>query len=323
MKTILLTNHYSSGPYDIVEKELPEGFNLIMLEENSQECIEAMVDKADYILASGRVKINKTVLDKANNLKMIQRTGVGLDSIDLDNLRERNIPLYVNEGVNAESVAEHTLLIMLASLRKLPLIHKNTANGIWKKQEQGVQTYELRGKTVGLVGMGSIAKTLVKLLRGFETNVLYYDIHRLSEEEEETLGVNYCEYEELLACTDVLSLHCPLTRETRNLLDKHAFSMMKDGAILINTARGGLVEMDALMEALKTGKLSFVGLDVFDEEPLPQGHSIMELENVILTPHIGGITRDSFQKMMHDAMRNIEAFEKERLEEIEQYLYQQ
>lgn len=321
MKNILLTNHYPSGPYGIVKNELPGGFNLLMLEENSQECIEAMVHQADYILASGRVKINKTVLDKADKLKMIQRTGVGLDSLDLDIIRERNIPLYVNQGVNAESVAEHTILLMLACLRKLPLIHKNTANGIWKKQAQGVQTYELRGKTVGLVGMGNIAKNVVRLLSGFGVTILYYDAYRLSLEKELELGLTYCEYEELLIQADILSLHCPLTVDTKKIVDKHAISIMKDGVILVNTARGGLIDMKALIDALKLQKVAFAGLDVFDMEPLPQEHPIMKMENVILTPHIGGITKDSFRQMMHDAMRNIDAFDKGNLSEIEAYLH--
>lgn len=321
MKTILLTNHYSSGPYEIVKDELPEGFNLIMLEENSQECIERMAGEADYILASGRIKINQAVLDKASKLKMIQRTGVGLDSLDLEVIRKKNIPLYVNQGVNAESVAEHTLLLMLACLRKLPQIHNNTSHGIWEKQEQGVQTHELKGKTVGMIGMGNIAKTVVKLLKGFDVQIEYYDAYRLPLEKETDLDIHYCSYQELLSRADILSLHCPLTDMTKNLINKEAFSVMKNGTILINTARGGLVEMEALVDALKSGKLAFAGLDVFDEEPLSGEHPILALENIIVTPHIGGITKDSFEQMMHDAMRNIEKFEEGKLDEIAQYLY--
>lgn len=321
MKTILLTNHYPNLPYTIVISQLPKSFRLMMLDENSQENLESKIGEADYILASGRIKINKEALDKANKLKMIQRTGVGLDSLDLDELRKRNIPLYVNQGVNAQSVAEHTLLLMLACLRKLPQIHKNTTNGIWKKQEQGVQTCELAGKNVGLIGMGNISKSLVKLLKGFGVKVFYYDVFRLPEDLESELGVIYSDLEELLSQVDILSLHCPLTETTRNIINQENIEKMKHGSILINTARGGLVDIDALVKALQTGKLAFAGLDVFDKEPLQKGHPLMELDNVILTPHIGGITKDSFQQMMHDAMRNIEKFENGKLDEIAQYLY--
>lgn len=321
MRTILLTNHYPSGPYEIVKNELPEGFNLIMLDENSQECLEQMVGQADYILASGRIKISRRVIEKADRLKMIQRTGVGLDSLDLDEIKSRNIPLYVNHGVNAQSVAEHTLLLILACLRKLTLIHKNTVEGVWKKQAQGVQTYELKGKTVGLVGMGNIARIVVRLLSGFGTKIIYYDIYKLSVEEERELGISYCDLETLLRVSDIVSLHCPLTDQTRGFMNKDAFATMKNETILVNTSRGGLVDMKALLDALESGKLAFAGLDVFDMEPLTKGHSITKMKNVILTPHIGGITRDSFQKMMQDAMRNIEAYEKGNFEEIKQYLY--
>lgn len=322
MKTILLTNHYPAAPYDIVKSELPEGFRLVMLSKNTQECLEAAAPEADYILASGRVKLNQAVLDKAQKVKMIQRTGVGLDSLDLAALRTRGIPLYVNAGVNAESVAEHALLLILACLRRLPEIHRNTAAGIWKKQEQGVKTRELAGRTVGLVGMGSIARALVRLLSGFGVTVLYYDPFRLSEERERALNVMYVPLDQLLHEAEIVSLHCPLTDDTRYLLGRETFAQMKDGAILVNTARGGLIDNAALAEALVSGKLSFAGLDVHSEEPIDKENPILPLSNVILTPHIGGVTYDSFRSMMHDAMRNIKLFDEGKLDEIAPYLKQ-
>ena len=152
MKRILLTNHYSGTPLDIVKSTLPENFCFAMLEEPTAECLAQSIAHADYILAGGRVRIDENALHHATRLKMIQRSGVGLDSIDLEALRRRGIPLYVNRGVNAQSVAEHALLLMLACLRRLTEIHANTVAGVWKKQEQGVRTFELHGKTVGLVG---------------------------------------------------------------------------------------------------------------------------------------------------------------------------
>lgn len=321
MKIIQITNTYQGAVLDIVRRCVPEGFQIRTLPENSMEALLSCVSDADYILASGRVKITQEVLEKAEKLKMIQRTGVGLDSLDLDALRKKNIPLYVNYGVNAESVAEHTLLLMLACLRRLPVVHGNTRNGIWKKQEQGIQTYELAGKTVGLLGMGNISRTVVGLLKVFGVQILYYDPYRLSSERETELGVTYCEYEDLLAKVDILSLHCPLTENTRKIVNAEAISKMKDGAILVNTARGGLVDTEAVVNGLRSGKLSFAGLDVHEEEPLNATSEITKLENVILTPHIGGVTYDSFQQMIRDAMRNIAKFENGELEAISQYLH--
>ena len=321
MKTILLTNHYSPAPYRILLEELPGGFVLQMLERSDTDNLTEMISEADYLLASGRVRVTSEVLAKAQRLKMIQRTGVGLDSLDLDAIRARCIPLYVNQGVNAQSVAEHTLLLILACLRRLPQIHRTTAAGIWKKQAQGVQTAELAGKTVGLIGLGQIGKTVAGLLAAFRAKVIYYDPFRLPEAEEQTLGLAYLPLQELAARSDVISLHCPMTPETANMVDAAFLEQMQNGAILVNTARGGLVDSSALVEALKTGKLSFAGLDVFDSEPLPPSSPLLGLENVILTPHIAGVTADSFRRMMREAMRNIDCFERGMQEQIAPFRY--
>jgi len=321
LKKILFTNRYTGLPLEIVQKEVPDGFGIEMLEQATTEALAQSVGDADYILAGGRVRIDETVLQRATRLKMIQRSGVGLDSLDLEALRCHQIPLYVNQGVNAQSVAEHALLLMLACLRRLPVVHRNTVNGVWKKQEQGVLTSELHGKTVGLIGMGSIARTLVGLLKGFGVKILYYDAFRLEASREQALGIEFAPLAEVFSCADVLSLHCPLTEETRGMVNRETLGQMKPGAVLVNTARGGLVETAALAEALRNGHISFAGLDVHEAEPLPADYPLKQLENVILTPHIAGVTADSFRGMMTAAMRNIQLFDEGRLAEIEQSKY--
>ena len=199
MKTVLLTNKYTGVPLSIVEAEVPQGFAIHFLSAQTQEALLAEVADADYILAGGRLKITKDVLDRAEKLRMIQRSGVGLDALDLDAIREKGIPLYVNQGVNAESVAEHALLLILACLRRLPTIDRNTKNGIWKKQEQGVRTAELKGKTVGIIGMGNIARTLVGLLKPFQVNILYYDVFRMSADFEAENHMTFVGMDQLLA----------------------------------------------------------------------------------------------------------------------------
>ena len=321
MKTILLTNHYSAGPFRIVEEELPEGFALRMLERNDEDSLLCEIPEAEYLLASGRVKISAEALEAAPRLKMIQRTGVGLDSLDLQAVKARGIPLYVNQGVNAQSVAEHTLLLTLACLRRLPQIHRKTTGGIWEKQAQGVQTSELAGKTVGLIGLGSIGRRVASLLRAFRARVVYFDPCRADETAEREMGLTFLPLRELARCADVVSLHCPLTKENVGLIDREFIAGMKDGAILINTARGGLVDLPALREALTSGRLSFAALDVVPKEPVPADEPILRLENVIVTPHVGGITEDSFRRMMHDAMRNIQCFSEGRFAEIAEARY--
>ena len=321
MKTILLTNKYSGTPLEIVKGEVPEGFNIRFLPEQTQDALIAEAASADYILAGGRLKITREVLEKAEKLQMIQRSGVGLDALDLDAIKEKGIPLYVNQGVNAESVAEHALLLMLACLRKLPTINQNTKNGVWKKQEQGVQTAELKGKTVGIVGMGNIAKTLVGLLKPFKVNILYYNLVQMDENFEAENNMAFVGMDELLRNSDIVTIHCALTPETKNLINTETLRAMKDGAILINTARGEIVDPAAVADALRDGKVSYAALDVHAQEPIPEDYPLKDIENVILTPHIAGVTADSFRAMMHDAFRNIDCFDKGELDAIAPYRY--
>ena len=322
MKTILFTNKYAGRPLEIVREELPAGFAICFLSEQTPEALRKEASDADYILAGGRLPITRDALEQAGKLKMIQRSGVGLDSLDLEAIQEKGIPLYVNQGVNAESVAEHALLLILASLRRLPEIDRNTRNGIWKKQEQGIRTAELKGKTVGVVGMGHIARILVELLQPFGVKLLYWNRSRAEEDFERRFGLRYVGLEELLESSDVVTLHCALAPETRHLIREETIARMKPGAILVNTARGGLVDTAALAAALRNGRLSFAALDVHEQEPIPADYVLKELDNVILTPHVAGVTADSFRAMMHDALRNIRCFEEGRLEEIEANRYQ-
>lgn len=321
MKTVLLTNHYTGKPYSIVRECLPEGFFLLMLERPTEECLLETVGKADYILAGGRLRISRAALEQATSLRMIQRSGVGLDALDLEAIREKGIPLYVNQGVNAQSVAEHTLLLILACLRRLTQIDGNTKNGVWKKQEQGIQTFELHGKTVGIIGMGNIATVLVNLLKPFGVKILYHNLFRAPADFEAENHMTFTDPDTLLAESDIVTIHCALTEQTRNLINADALAKMKDGAVLINTARGGIVDTDALAQALRSGKLSFAGIDAHAREPIPEDDPLKTLDNVILTPHVAGVTGDSFRAMMQGAFRNIALFDQGRTDEIAPYRY--
>lgn len=317
MKTILLTNKYGIEPHKIIQSVVPEGFQLIMLDEVTQQELESKVWMADYILASGRLIISEAVLSNATKLVMIQRTGVGLNSLDLDAIRKRNIPVYVNQGVNSNSVAEHAIMLILACFKKLTLINIRTKSGVWLKQEQGVLNKEIGKQIVGIIGMGNVGQKVAALLRAFGTEVLYYDCCG-KPEIEVTLGINYVTLNELFATSDAIMLHCALTDENRELINRTSIQKMKDGVVIINTARGELINEEDLIDALCSGKVSFAGLDVFNEEPT-YNTELLSLDNVIVTPHIAGVTYDSFCEMMSSAMRNIELFEKGQFEEIEQY----
>lgn len=319
MPVIQITNVYKGDVLRIVQNCTPEGFSVRTLQEISEDELISRVADADYILASGRVKISRAVLEKAKNLKMIQRTGVGLDSLDLDAIKEAGIPLYVNKGVNSQSVAEHTILLMLACLRRLTLIDHNSKNGIWNSKEQAIDTRELSGKTVGIIGMGNIGQRVAEILRAFHAKVLYFSIPRESRETEDSLNIEYVPMDQLLSQSDIITLHCPMTPDTKGVINEQTISLMKDGVTIVNTARGGLIDEKALYEAIESGKVGFAGLDVHAGEPYNPEDKLILSRRVIATPHIGGVTYDAFEKMISDAMRNIVLFEKGELEAIQPF----
>ena len=318
MPKILHTYRYTGRPWEILQSVVPEGYTIKTLDTPTYEQLIKEAEDADYFLVSGRLPIDKGVLDAAKKLKMIQRTGVGTEMLDKEEIKRRGIPVYVNAGVNARSVAEHTLTLMLACLKRIPFIDKQVRNGIWKKQETGTSCYELYGKTVGLVGLGDIGRQVAEFLNVFGAKILYTDVHQLSPEQEQKLNVTYIpSFEEMLSQVDILSLHCPLTNENKEMLNEQTIAMMKSNATIINTARGKLINESALYHALKEGRINAAGLDVHYEEPIStDNHLLSTLDNVILTPHIGGLSFETFQTMMKDAIENIVMFDKSQLEKI-------
>ena len=317
MSKILHTARYTGTPWEILKSVVPEGFTVETLDELSYDCLIRQAVDADYLLVSGRLPIDKGVLSSAKHLKMIQRTGVGTEMLELEAIKKHGIPVYVNKGVNARSVAEHTLALMLCCLKNIPQIDRNVKQGIWKKQQTGVTCNELYGKTVGLVGMGAIGRQVAAYLKAFGAKVLYTDLFRQDDSTERELALTYVpSFEQLLPQVDILSFHCPLTLENKEILNAGTIKLMKDGAMVVNTARGKLIEPKALYEALSNGKLRMAALDVHDEEPIPKDYSLASLDNVILTPHIAGLTYEAFHTMMHDAVENISIFEKGNIEQI-------
>ncbi|MBU5436658.1 2-hydroxyacid dehydrogenase [Tissierella sp. MSJ-40] len=317
MPTILLTNHYSNNPLFIMEKEIPPGFDLILLDKSCKEELIEKASKADYLLVSGRIPIDEQVINAAANLKMIQRTGVGIDMLNIEVIKEKGIPVYVNQGVNSRSVAEHTIMLILSVLRHLPLADSSIRMGNWFKQELGVECNELYNKTVGLVGLGNIGIEVAKMLKVFGVKVLYYKPSRLIAAKEKELNIDYRHLTELLKEVDILSLHCPLNSETEGMIGIKEITAMKPGSIIINTSRGRLIVEEELINALRTGHIRGAGLDVFSEEPLSKNNPLLGLENVVLTPHIGGVTLEAFRRMMREALINIKFFEEGKMEMIE------
>lgn len=315
---ILHTARYTGLPCEILKSVVPEGFEVKTLDELNYDCLVREAVNANYLLVSGRLPIDEGVLTAARHLKMIQRTGVGTEMLDMEAIKRYEIPVYVNTGVNAQSVAEHTLTLILACLKRLPQINQQTHQGVWKKQQVGVTTRELKGKTVALVGMGNIGRLVAGILQPFGAKIIYTDVVRQNDETEQWLGLTYYDtFEAMLPEADILSFHCPLVKENTEILNQRTLAMMKRGSFVVNTARGKLINPEDLYEALVSGQLSSAALDTHYEEPIKEDYKLAELDNVILTPHIGGLSYEAFHQMMADAVENIVAFEEGRLADIE------
>jgi phosphoglycerate dehydrogenase-like enzyme len=238
----------------------------------------------------------------APRLRLIQKIGVGVNTIDLDAARARGIPVCNLPGTNAPAVAELTLALMLACLRRLPLFHAATAAGRGFAQEPATLDGlgELGGRVVGLVGYGAVPRALAPVLAALGCRVLY----TARAEHPVAPAGGFRSLDALLAEVDVLSLHLPLTAATAGLIDAARLARLRPGAILINTARGGLVDPRALADALRSGRLAAAGLDVFAAEPVPPDDPLLGLANVVLTPHIGWLTTGTFDRSFALAAEN-------------------
>lgn len=248
-------------------------------------------------------RIDASVMDRAPQLRVISKHGVGVDNIDLAAAARRGIPVLVATGANAVSVAEHAIALMLATVKRLLPLDAGLRQGRWEKP--GFAGRELAGETLGLMGMGAIAQATGRMARGLGLNLVGYDPYA-PDEVFAAHGVHRCaSFEELLGQSNVLSLHCPLNDQTRRILNAEAIARMPKGAYVVNTARGGLIDEAALLEALHSGQLAGAGLDTFAAEPPAADHPFFAEPQIVMTPHIGGVTRQASARVGVEAVRGI------------------
>lgn len=236
-----------------------------------------------FAVVAGTEVYDEDMLSAAPNLKLVMRFGVGTDNFDLEAMKRRGIVVGVISNNNC--VAEFTVAMILGIMKNLPLFDDAVRKGAWSR----FTMRELKDKTVGIVGFGRIGQRLAQLLQGFEVRILAYDPF-MNEAKAEKLHVQPVGFEELLANSDVVSLHMPSTPETYHLINRETIAKMKDGAYLVNTSRGTLIEEEALREALIAGKLAGAALDVFETEPVTKDLSLNSLDNVLLAPHVAALS---------------------------------
>lgn len=295
---------------------LPPGWDFVFLRPGSGEDIISACRDADFLLMlSGiaPVKITARVIENIPMIKMIQMDGAGCDTVDLEAAARQNIPVANSAGQNAGPVAELTIGFLVALQRRLLQSDQEIKAGNYSAVRgriisQGLA--EIFGSRIGLVGLGAIGRRVAGAAKLFGAQVSYYDLFRSPQSVEDELGVSYRPLDELLAGSDVISVHVPLTEQTREMIGRREFGLMAPGAIFINTARGEVVDQNALAEALEGGRVAGAAVDTLSPEPPPPGHPLLSLspparERLIISPHIGGVTTGAIRRMLVSALENM------------------
>jgi D-3-phosphoglycerate dehydrogenase len=287
IKKVLISDPLSNKGLEIFGKA--KGLKYDIKSGLPPEELKKIIPEYDAIVVRSETKLKAEIIEAADRLKVIGRAGIGLDNVDLAAATKKGIVVMNTPQENAIAAAEHTIALMLSISRKIPQATSSMKGGKWeKKKYMGVELYN---KTLGIIGIGIIGTIVADRARGLKMKVIAYDPY-LSKEAAEKKGVDLVSFDEVLGRSDFISVHTPLTDETRNLVDKNAFKKMKDGVILINCARGGIINEKDLYDAIKEGKVAGAALDVFEKEPAI-GNPLLELEEVICTPHLGASTAEA------------------------------
>jgi D-3-phosphoglycerate dehydrogenase len=274
---------------DVASLALPESFDVVYMPKITHEELLQAVADFDVVVVRSRTKIDSSVIDRANKLKLIARPGTGLDNVDLRAANARGIEVVNSPEALVEAVAEQVVGLMLALARKTPAADASTRSGSWEKEKFiGV---ELKGKTIGIAGMGRIGRRVGEVAKALGMTVLGYDIIEISRDVLSSLGCTMVDLDSLFSSSDFVTLHVPLSPETRQLVDSRRLSLMKKTSFLINTSRGEVIDERALVEALASGTIAGAALDVFETEP--PGPGLLAAPNLIATPHIGGQTAEA------------------------------
>ena len=305
MAKILFAPKQDPVVMEIARSLTPPGFELVEVDFGTPQFIEAAAD-AEFYMGLAR-NMGGEFFRSAPKLKLVQLLSAGYDRVDVEAARKAKVPVSNNGGANAIAVAEHTILLMLAVLKQLVRFHQDVVAGKWRPPASSESpVYELSARTVGIIGLGNIGKKVARRAAAFDARVQYHDILRLTEAEEDALGVRFVLLNELLRTSDIVTLHVPLNDSTRGMVGARELSQMKSGAILVNTCRGPVVDENALYEALKGKRLAGAGLDVLVEEPPAKNHPLFTLPNVTLTPHSAGPTWENWTARFRNGFDNIQ-----------------
>lgn len=299
MARILVSDSLSDEGIGILESA---GYEVHHKPEISQEEIAREIGNYDALVIRSRTTVTPEILKNGKNLKVVGRAGVGLDNVDIATATQMGIIVMNTPGGNTISTAEHTMAMLTSLARSIPQADRSMHEGRWdKKKFVGVELY---GKTLGICGTGRIGTEVIKRCQAYGMKVLAYDPF-INEEAVKRLGVTKASVEEICRQADFITVHTPLSAQTRGLFDKEKFSIMKKGVRILNCARGGIIDEKALLEALENGTVAGAALDVFEAEPLPEDHPFRKMDNVIMTPHLGAATSEAQEGVAREVAEQI------------------
>ena len=286
-QSVLICDQVNSTLKEILEKN---GLKVTYEPEITPEQIAEKIGTFEVVVVRSRTKMTRELVEKANKCQIIARVGVGLDNIDQDAAKEKNIRVINAVEGAITAVAELVIGLMLSMAREIPRADREIRNGNWIKKE--LMGSELKGKYLGIVGLGNIGKRLGRLARALNMNIIGYDVVPIDDEFSKEVGLMKADLDTLLSSADYVSFHVPLLDSTRHMINAEKLKMMKNTARIINTARGGVIDEDALYNSLKEGSLAGAALDVFEVEPAT-GNKLITLPNFIATPHMGAQTKEA------------------------------
>ena len=296
--------------HDFALKELKKKFEVdihtgkIPIPQNT---LKSKIKNLDGLICFPYDKINKEILQSAKKLKVISTFSVGYDHIDLDFAKENKIRVGYTPEVLTDATADMAFGLLLDSLRRISEGDRIIRKGKWK-QIYGAHDYvgfDLQGKTLGIMGLGRIGKTLAKRAKAFDMKIIYHNRNRISRNEERKLGVKYVAFNKLITQSDIISIHVPHTKETNQIFNMKILKKMKKTAFLINTSRGKVVNEKDLVTALKQNIIAGAGIDVFETEPVKKNHPFMKLENLVMSPHVGSSTKETRIQMAELTVKNL------------------
>jgi len=286
-QSVLICDQVNTTLKEILEKN---GLKVTYEPEITPEQIAEKIGTFEVVVVRSRTKMTRELVEKANKCQIIARVGVGLDNIDQDAAKEKNIRVINAVEGAITAVAELVIGLMLSMAREIPRADREIRNGNWIKKE--LMGTELKGKYLGIVGLGNIGKRLGRLARALNMNIIGYDVTPIDDEFSKEVGLMKADLDTLLSSADYVSFHVPLLDSTRHMINAEKLKMMKNTARIINTARGGVIDEEALYNSLKDGSLAGAALDVFEVEPAT-GNKLITLPNFVATPHMGAQTKEA------------------------------